>query len=183
MVGRWKQPAWQEEPWWHGSFCVRRLCHQILSPSVAANPASWWRSSAVCKSLVARSTLFSHVWWCFAMYMGKAWRMWYWVWSACLHLHRDVSETPIFFRCAFRPQCPVRRLKMVCLLGSLQVLYGVKVRLVAVVAGPVGLELAVEQRLNFLVHNNRIVCISWLPALASWLVCSVLARPTWTGTH
>ena len=45
------------------------------------------------------------------------------------------------------------------LLGSLLLPYGVEVRLVAVVvAGPVGLELAVEQRLNFLV-TYRIVCL------------------------
>ena len=38
-------------------FCVRRPCHQILSLSVAANPAIRWRASAVPQSLVARSTL------------------------------------------------------------------------------------------------------------------------------
>ena len=30
------------------------------------------------------------------------------VWSACPHSHREVSEMPIFFRRALRPQCPVR---------------------------------------------------------------------------
>ena len=51
-------------------FCIRRLCHQILSPSDAANPAVWQRSSAVPQSLVARSTLFGHVWWRFSVHVA-----------------------------------------------------------------------------------------------------------------
>ena len=35
------------------------------------------------------------------------------VWSACPHSHREVSETPILFRQTFRPQCPMRRRKIV----------------------------------------------------------------------
>ena len=45
---------------WFFFFCVQRPCHQILSPNVAANPDIRWRP-AVPQSLVAWSTLFSHV--------------------------------------------------------------------------------------------------------------------------
>ena len=38
---------------------------------------------------------------------------WSWVWSACPHSHREVSEMPILFRWALRPQCPMRRRKIV----------------------------------------------------------------------
>ena len=44
---------------------------------------------------------------------GQDWRMWSWVWSACLHSYREVSEMPVLFRWAFRPQCPVHRQKTV----------------------------------------------------------------------
>ena len=80
-------------------FCVRRPCHQILSPSDTANPFVRRRSTAVPQSLVTRSTLFGHVWWRFSAYKRQAWRMWSGALSACPHSHRDVSETPILFRC------------------------------------------------------------------------------------
>ena len=35
------------------------------------------------------------------------------VWSACPHSHREVSEMPVLFTWALRPQCPVRRRKIV----------------------------------------------------------------------
>ena len=36
-----------------------------------------------------------------------------WVWSACPHSHRCMSEIPVLFRWALRPQCSVRRRKIV----------------------------------------------------------------------
>ena len=35
------------------------------------------------------------------------------VWLACPHSQREVSEMPVLFRWALRPQCPVRRRKIV----------------------------------------------------------------------
>ena len=55
------------------------------------------------------------------------------------------------FQVCFRTTVPSAQVEN-GLLGSLQLPYGVEVRLVAVaVASPIGLQLAVEQRLNFLV--------------------------------
>ena len=59
----------------------------------------------------------------------------------------------------FQTTVPCAQAEDGCLLCSLQRPYRVEVRLVAVVvAGPVGLELAVESRLDFLV-TYRIVCL------------------------
>ena len=86
---------------------------QLFSPVGATEPAVRWRSSAGSHSLVARSAPCGHVSWRLSAYFGQNWRTWSGVWSACQHSHREVSETPILFRWALRPQCPVRRRKMV----------------------------------------------------------------------
>ena len=63
-------------------------------------------------SLVARSAPCGHVSWHLSAYFGQDWRTWSGVWSACPHSHREVSEMPVLFRWALRPQCPVRRRKI-----------------------------------------------------------------------
>ena len=83
----------------------------IFSLADATKPAVW--SSAEPHSLVARSAPCGHVSWCLSAYFGQDWRMWSGVWSACPHSHREVSEMPILFRWALRPQCPVCRRKIV----------------------------------------------------------------------
>ena len=56
------------------------------------------------------------------------------------------------FQMCFQTTVPCAHAENGCSLGSLQLPYEVEVHLIAVVvAGPVGLELAVEQRLDFLV--------------------------------
>ena len=94
-------------------FCVRRPCHQTLSPSEATNAAVRW-SSTVPQSLVARSTLFGYFWRHFSVYMGQAWRMWSGVWSAYLHSQSDVWITiqSVWDACSDHNK-PVLRWKMI----------------------------------------------------------------------
>ena len=54
-----------------------------------------------------------HVSWRLSVYIGQDWRAWSGVWPACPHSHREVSEMPVVFRWALRPQCPVRSRKIV----------------------------------------------------------------------
>ena len=44
---------------------------------------------------------------------GQICRMWWGICSSAPHSHCAVSTMPILFMCLFRPQCPVRRRKMV----------------------------------------------------------------------
>ena len=82
---------------------------QVFSPAVATRPAVRLRSSAEPHSLVIKSAPCGHFSWHPSAYFWQDWRMWSWVWSACLHSHREVSEMPVLFRWALRPQCLVCR--------------------------------------------------------------------------
>ena len=62
---------------------------------------------------VARSAPCGHDSWHLSVYFGQDSRTWSGVWSACPNSHTKVSEMPILFRWALRPECPVRRRKIV----------------------------------------------------------------------
>ena len=52
--------------------------------------------------------------WCLCFHqMGQSWRMWWTVCCASLQSQGAESMMPIRFRCARRPQCPVRNLNVV----------------------------------------------------------------------
>ena len=60
----------------------------------------------------AKSAPCGHVSWRLSVYIGQDWRTWSGVWSVCQYSHREVSEMPILFRWALRPQCSVCRQKI-----------------------------------------------------------------------
>ena len=79
-----------------------------LSTYVARNWVVRRRSSAVPHSLLVVGSSCGHNWrFCFPQ-MGQPWRMWWTLFSASLQSQSAESMMPIRFRCARRPQCPVR---------------------------------------------------------------------------
>ena len=70
-------------------------------------------SSAVLHSLLVVDSSCGHNWCLCCRQMGQSWRMWWTVCSASLQSQSAESMMPIRFRCARRPQCPVRNLNIV----------------------------------------------------------------------
>ena len=71
------------------------------------------RSSAIPHSLLVVDSSCGHNWCLCFCQMGQSWRMWWAICSASLQSQSAESMMPIRFRCAHRPQCPVRNLNIV----------------------------------------------------------------------
>ena len=82
------------------------------SPRAATKLDVRWRSAAVPHSLVLRSAPSGQDFCRCSSDRGQSCRMWADVWSAWPHWHVAVAVAPILFRCARRPQCPVRMRKI-----------------------------------------------------------------------
>ena len=94
-------------------FCGRSA---VLKPPVHMLPGIGWCGAGLppfptaCWRL-AHSAAITGVF-CFRQ-TGQSWRMWWTVCSASLQSQSAESMMPICFRCARRPQCPVRNLNIV----------------------------------------------------------------------
>ena len=107
--------------------------------------------------------------WCLCFrQMGQSWRMWWIVCSASLQSQSAESVMPVRFRCARRPQCPVRNLNIVvcsCLARGL-------------------IESAEGCNLQWSFSIDTFDCFRvgfWPPGKWRWTEVAVVCSQTWPG--
>ena len=95
--------------------------------------------------------------WCLCFrQMGQSWRMWWTVCSASLQWQRTESMMPNRFRCARRPQCPVRNLNIVvCSCLARRLIGSVEGVVVSSGSFPLTFLAISEQGFGFLVNRGR----------------------------